>query len=96
VGQCDVPGDASSGSEWARVQAQGALIAAHAPARGAGWALRRAAAPALLRELARWRAGRRKRSIASVVALGVGFGQGVRSRPREAWPRRRNRAEPPG
>jgi GT2 family glycosyltransferase len=79
VGQCDVPGEAARGSDWGRVQAQGALIGALARERGADWALRRAAAPALLREVARWRAGRRKRAVASVAALAVGIGRGVRS-----------------
>lgn len=79
VAERDAPGEATPGSEWARVQAQGALIAALAPGRGVGWAVRRAAVPALLREVARWRAGRRKRALASVIALGVGLGRGARS-----------------
>jgi GT2 family glycosyltransferase len=79
VAECDVRGHGARASEWARVQAQGALIAAVASERGVRWALRRAAIPTVLREARRWRAGRRKRALASVVALCVGAVRGARS-----------------
>jgi hypothetical protein len=74
VAECDVRGPGLRGSEWERVRAQGALLAAVTSERGIGWVVRRAAIPTLLR------ARRRKRALASTAAMCAGAIRGARFR----------------